>query len=61
MLTAFITASIFVGLMSSICWSGSGVVNVLVKIVMIAYTIFAVIMLFAHLAPLINSGALRLV
>jgi hypothetical protein len=60
MLIAFIVVSMLLGLFLSIVWNSTNLLNVVMKMVFWAYTLWAFLMLLAHLAPLINNGTLRL-
>jgi hypothetical protein len=61
MLIAFICASIFFGLVISYAWSSRGILNVSIKALCTLYTLWAVVMLLVQLAPMINTGTLRLI
>ncbi len=61
MLITFVSISALFGLFISYIWSSQGLANVVIKLVFSAYTFFASIVLLTLLAPLINSGVIRLI
>lgn len=61
MLLAFIIYSLIVGVFGTFIWSSAGAANLLIKMVLAAYTVFALVVLCTFLAPLINTGVIRLI
>jgi hypothetical protein len=60
MLIAFIVTSTFVNLFLFIIWGKSTWLNVFLKVVFFAMTVWGTALGLAHLAPLIDTGTTRL-
>lgn len=59
LIVSFAVVSILIGFFISYIWSSNGALNVFIKMVFSAYTVFALITLISVVVPVITASGMR--